>query len=52
MRVFWVDELQSSMNVERKFEIDGNLVIKKKDDKNELEAQMYVNIGGSYVFIM
>lgn len=52
VRVFWVDELQSSINVERKFEIDGNLVIKKKDDKNELEAQMYVNIGGSYVFIM
>lgn len=52
VRVFWVDELNASIDVGRKFEIDGSLLIERKDGINELECSLIVDIGGDYAFIM
>lgn len=52
VRVFWVDEFNASIDVERKFEIDGSLLIERKDGISELECSLIVDIGGDYAFIM
>jgi len=52
VRVFWVDELNSRINVERRFEIDGSFIIEEKHRENEIGATIYVDVGGDYVFIM
>ena len=52
VRVFWVSELESFISIERKFEIDGQLIIEGKNKDADLEASIFIDVGGDYVFIM
>lgn len=52
VRVFWVDELESSIEIVRRFEIDASINIERNEVDNELEASIYIDSGGDYAFII
>lgn len=52
VRVFWVSELESFISIERRFEIDGRLVIEEKEGIADLDCSLMIDDGGDYAFIM
>jgi len=52
VRVFWVSELESFISIERRFEIDGRLVIEGKEGIADLDCFLMIDDGGDYAFIM